>query len=155
MKFAKGWGRNVWVNYSGKVDVLKGNRKKLSFSHLEERFNIIQNLLQIFYIILGIKYITLHFASSIPTVAKLTFQLALCGCTLRVTSQTPYSPEYITPTHRENNQTKSLCIPPSWICMYSSSDMRDITTRVALFCIVSNSKAILMINIFSIVAYFK
>jgi hypothetical protein len=99
VKFAKGWGRNFWVNYSGKVDVLKGNRKKLSFSHLEERFNIIQNLLQIFYIILGIKYITLHFASSIPTVAKLTFQLARCGCTLRVTSQTPYSP-----THRENNQ---------------------------------------------------
>jgi hypothetical protein len=36
---------------------------------------------------------------SIPTVAKLTFQLARCGCTLRVTSQTSYSPEYITPTH--------------------------------------------------------
>ena len=27
-------------------------------------------------------------AGSIPTVAKLTFQLARCGCTLRVTSQT-------------------------------------------------------------------
>jgi hypothetical protein len=32
-------------------------------------------------------------------VAKLTFQLARCGYTLRVTSQTSYSPEYITPTH--------------------------------------------------------
>jgi hypothetical protein len=31
------------------------------------------------------------------------FQLARCGCTLRVTPQTSYSPEYITPTH-----TKSL-----------------------------------------------
>jgi hypothetical protein len=31
-------------------------------------------------------------------VAKLTFQLARCGYTLRVTSQT-YSTEYITPTH--------------------------------------------------------
>jgi hypothetical protein len=30
---------------------------------------------------------------------KITFQLARCGCTLRVTSQTSYSPEYITPTH--------------------------------------------------------
>ena len=29
------------------------------------------------------------------------FQLARCGCTLRVTSQT-YSPEYITPTHTKN-----------------------------------------------------
>jgi hypothetical protein len=29
-------------------------------------------------------------AGSIPTVAKLTFQLARCGCTLRVTSQTSY-----------------------------------------------------------------
>jgi aspartate oxidase len=27
------------------------------------------------------------------------FQLSRCGCTLRVTSQTSYSPEYITPTH--------------------------------------------------------
>jgi hypothetical protein len=33
-------------------------------------------------------------------VAKQTFQLARCGCTLRVTSQTSYSPEYITPTHK-------------------------------------------------------
>jgi hypothetical protein len=38
-------------------------------------------------------------AGSIPTVANLTFQLARCGCTLRVTAQTSYSPEYITPTH--------------------------------------------------------
>ena len=29
-------------------------------------------------------------AGSIPTVAKLTFQLARCGCTLRVTSQTSW-----------------------------------------------------------------
>jgi hypothetical protein len=29
-----------------------------------------------------------------------TFQLARCGCTLRVTSQTSYSPEYITPTQK-------------------------------------------------------
>jgi hypothetical protein len=36
-------------------------------------------------------------------VAKLTFQLARCGCTLKVTSQTSYSPEYITPnTHKVN-----------------------------------------------------
>jgi hypothetical protein len=36
-------------------------------------------------------------------VAKLTFQLARCGCTLRVTSQTSYSPEYIlTNTHKNN-----------------------------------------------------
>ena len=32
----------------------------------------------------------------IPTVVRQTFQLARCGCTLRVTSQTSYSPEYIT-----------------------------------------------------------
>jgi hypothetical protein len=32
--------------------------------------------------------------------AKQTFQLARCGCILRVTSQTSYSPEYITPTHK-------------------------------------------------------
>ena len=38
-------------------------------------------------------------AGSIPTVAKQTFQLARCGYTLRVTSQTSYSPAYITPTH--------------------------------------------------------
>ena len=36
---------------------------------------------------------------SIPTVVRQTFQLAQCGCTLRVTSQPTYSPEYITPTH--------------------------------------------------------
>ena len=38
-------------------------------------------------------------AGSIPTVVKLTFQVARCGCILRVTSQTSYSTEYITPTH--------------------------------------------------------
>jgi hypothetical protein len=38
-------------------------------------------------------------AGSIPTVVRQTFQLARCGCTLRVTSQTSSSPEYITPTH--------------------------------------------------------
>jgi hypothetical protein len=32
-------------------------------------------------------------------VAKQTFQLARCGCTLRVTSQTSYSPEYISNTN--------------------------------------------------------
>jgi hypothetical protein len=31
---------------------------------------------------------------SIPNVVRQTFQLARCGCTLRVTSQTSYSPEY-------------------------------------------------------------
>ena len=35
-------------------------------------------------------------AGSIPTVIGQTFQLARGGCTLRVTSQTSYSPEYIT-----------------------------------------------------------
>jgi hypothetical protein len=38
-------------------------------------------------------------AGSIPTVVRQTFQLDRCGCTLRVTSQISYSPEYITPTH--------------------------------------------------------
>jgi hypothetical protein len=38
-------------------------------------------------------------AGSIPAVAKQTFQLARCGCTFSVTSQSSYSPEYITPTH--------------------------------------------------------
>ena len=37
-------------------------------------------------------------AGSIPTVIGKTFQLARCGCTVRVTSQTSYSPEYITPS---------------------------------------------------------
>jgi hypothetical protein len=32
-------------------------------------------------------------------VVRQTSQLARCGYTLRVTSQTLYSPEYITPTH--------------------------------------------------------
>jgi hypothetical protein len=31
-------------------------------------------------------------------VARQTFQFARCGCTLRVTPQTSYSPDYITPT---------------------------------------------------------
>ena len=44
-------------------------------------------------------------AGSIPTVVRQTCQLARCGCTLRVTSQTSYSPEYITPTH-----TKKLSV---------------------------------------------
>ena len=41
-------------------------------------------------------------AVSIPTVVKLTFQPARCGYTLRVTSKTLYSPEYITPKHTQN-----------------------------------------------------
>jgi hypothetical protein len=45
----------------------------------------------------------LKVTGSIPTVAKLTFQLARCGCTLRVTSQTSYSPEYTTSTHTKIN----------------------------------------------------
>jgi hypothetical protein len=39
-------------------------------------------------------------------VAKQTFQLARCGCILRVTSQTSYSPEYITPTHTRKCMTR-------------------------------------------------
>ena len=37
-----------------------------------------------------------------------TFQLARCGCTLRVTPQTLYSPEaeYITPTHTKSIKNK-------------------------------------------------
>ena len=38
-------------------------------------------------------------AGSIPTVVRQTFQPARCGCTLRVTLQASFSPEYITPTH--------------------------------------------------------
>ena len=38
----------------------------------------------------------------IPTVVRQTFQLARCGCTLRVTSQTLYSPKYITPTQKKS-----------------------------------------------------
>jgi hypothetical protein len=37
-----------------------------------------------------------------PTVVRPTFQLARCGCTLRVAPQTSYSPEYITPTHTKS-----------------------------------------------------
>jgi hypothetical protein len=48
---------------------------------------------------------------SIPTVVRQTFQLARCGCTLRVTPQTSYSPEYITPTHTKSNKDVVLCIP--------------------------------------------
>jgi hypothetical protein len=46
--------------------------------------------------------VTLEFAS---TPGKLTFQLARCGYTHRVTSQTSYSPEYTTctNTHAQNN----------------------------------------------------
>jgi hypothetical protein len=44
-------------------------------------------------------------------VAKQTFQLARCGCTLRVTSQTSYSPEYT--QHQQHkkvwNTLVSLC----------------------------------------------
>jgi hypothetical protein len=36
------------------------------------------------------------------TVVRQPFQLARCGCTLRVTPQTSYSPEYITPTHTKS-----------------------------------------------------
>jgi hypothetical protein len=36
------------------------------------------------------------------------FKLALCGYTLRVTSQTSYSPEYITPTQK--NQSYRVCL---------------------------------------------
>jgi hypothetical protein len=35
------------------------------------------------------------------------FKLAGCGYTLRVTSQTSYSPEYITPTNRKKNRDKN------------------------------------------------
>jgi hypothetical protein len=38
-----------------------------------------------------------------------TFQLARCGCTLRVTPQTSYSPEYTTPTQTKSNVTILLC----------------------------------------------
>ena len=38
-------------------------------------------------------------AGSIPTVVRLTVQPARCGYTLRVTSKTLYSPEYITSKH--------------------------------------------------------
>ena len=37
---------------------------------------------------------------SIPTVVRHIFKLARCGYTLRVTSQASYSPEYITPTQK-------------------------------------------------------
>ena len=36
-------------------------------------------------------------AGSIPTVVRQIFQIALCGYTLRVTPQTHFTPEYITP----------------------------------------------------------
>jgi hypothetical protein len=36
-------------------------------------------------------------------VVKLTFQPARCGYTLRVTSKTLYSPEYITSKHTQKN----------------------------------------------------
>ena len=46
-------------------------------------------------------------AGSIPTVVRQTFQVARCeSCPLRVTSQTSYSSEYITPTYTEIN----LCL---------------------------------------------
>jgi hypothetical protein len=38
--------------------------------------------------------------SPIPTVAGIFFKLARCGYTFRVTSQTSYSPEYITPVQK-------------------------------------------------------
>jgi hypothetical protein len=37
-------------------------------------------------------------------VVRQTLHLAQCGCTLRITPQTSYSPEYVTPTH--TNLTK-------------------------------------------------
>jgi hypothetical protein len=40
-------------------------------------------------------------AGSIPTVVRLTFQPVRCGYTLRVTSKTLYSPEYITSKHTQ------------------------------------------------------
>ena len=40
-------------------------------------------------------------AGSIPTVVRLTFQPARCRYTLRVTSKTLYSPEYITSKHTQ------------------------------------------------------
>jgi hypothetical protein len=36
------------------------------------------------------------------TAVRQPFQLARCGCTLRVTPQTSYSPEYTTPTHTKS-----------------------------------------------------
>ncbi|CAB4035835.1 AMP deaminase 2 isoform X2, partial [Paramuricea clavata] len=45
-------------------------------------------------------------AGSIPTMVKQTFQLAGGGCTLRVTSQTSYSPEYITNQHTHTHTHK-------------------------------------------------
>ena len=47
---------------------------------------------------------TRDFWDTSPTVVRKTFQFArvwMAGCTCRVTSQTSYSPEYITPTHTE------------------------------------------------------
>jgi hypothetical protein len=42
-------------------------------------------------------------AGSIPTVVRQTFQPSRCGYILRVTSETLYSPEYITPKHTPKN----------------------------------------------------
>ena len=49
-------------------------------------------------------------AGSIPTVVRLTFQPARCGYTLRVTSKTLYSPEYITSKHTQKYAFKLLKI---------------------------------------------
>ena len=47
-------------------------------------------------------------AGSIPTVVRQTFQPARCGYTLRVTSKTLYSPEYITPKHTQKYHANNL-----------------------------------------------
>jgi hypothetical protein len=64
-------------------------------------------------------------------VTKLTFQLARCGCILRVTSQTSYSPEYITPTtntHENNHIIEYTDIEGTRLSSEISSTRTDLTT---------------------------
>ena len=51
-------------------------------------------------------------AGSIPTLETGEANFSGCpgGCTLRVTSQTSYSPEHISPTHTKSKITKCLII---------------------------------------------
>jgi hypothetical protein len=71
-------------------------------------------------------------------VAGIFVKLALCGYTLRVTSQTSYSPDYITPTQKKitlyciyTTSIKPLSNKPP---LYNNSDFSFMTKKLT-FCI--------------------
>ena len=63
-----------------------------------------------------------------------SFQFARCGCTLRVTPQTSYSPEYITPTHTKRKRLPVCLVCGCWtdhMCLCKHTTYPDKLARIA------------------------